>query len=100
MTSGATTSKTLTVPVGTAKITVKNSASGCSTITTGVAVTVTGPNSYTATVTSNSSGLAQIQQPPIRRIELHGKRRRDEDIHQPDAGRRHHDLKLSVSGLC
>jgi hypothetical protein len=62
--SGATTNVTLTIPVGTLVVTVKDSTASCA-LRSNKAVTITGPNSFTAGPTNtNASGQATFTNVP------------------------------------
>ncbi|HEY4349273.1 MAG TPA: carboxypeptidase-like regulatory domain-containing protein [Gaiellaceae bacterium] len=57
VTSGATTNYTLTIPVGSIQVTVKNSSGGCA-VRSNKTVTLVGPNGYSApSGTTNGSGV-------------------------------------------
>ena len=52
---GSTTSKTLPIPVGTVKITAKNSSAGCAKVPS-INLTISGPNGYSQVQRTGSSG--------------------------------------------
>ncbi len=63
VTSGSTTSLTLTIPIGSLKVTVKNSSTGCS-LRSNQTVVVTGPGSFSVTGTTNASGVVTFTNIP------------------------------------